>query len=159
MNEPQAVGDAFEATRTILAPMTMFGIPEVLLDEARGLWSIRQPGAPKPTIYRCEDVAACEIVEIEPERAEAPDGLKGVGEIVMNPMAVSRGNALRRGNRILGVVVQVTVHRPDAAPVEVNIKLWLRQLKRGTRACRNVMESARELKGVFDEMIAGQGNG
>ena len=139
MNEPQAVGDAFEATRTILAPMTMFGIPEVLLDEARGLWSIRQPGAPKPTIYRCEDVAACEIV--------------------MNPMAVSRGNALRRGNRILGVVVQVTVRRPDATPVEVNIKLWLRQLKRGTRAYRNVMESARELKGVFDEMIAGQGNG
>ena len=74
-------------------------------------------------------------------------------------LAEKTGAALTMANRILGVVVQVTVHRPDAAPVEVNIKLWLRQLKRGTRAYRNVMESARELKGVFDEMIAGQGNG
>ena len=85
---------------------------------------------------------------------------RGVGEIVMNPMAVSRGNALRRGNRILGVVVQRDRARGQMPrPSSVNIKLWLRQLKRGTRAYRNVMESARELKGVFDEMIAGQGNG
>ena len=45
---------------------------------------------------------------------------------------------------------------PDVDPIR--IKLWMRELKRGTRAYRNVMESAVGLKGDFDEM-AGGGNG
>ena len=55
MMEPQAVDGAFEATRTILAPMPTLGIPEVLADEGRGLWSVRQPGVEVPRVYRCAD--------------------------------------------------------------------------------------------------------
>ena len=48
MMEPQTDNGTFEATRTILAPMPVLGIPEVLVDEARGLWSVRAAGAEQP---------------------------------------------------------------------------------------------------------------
>ena len=71
MTEPQAVDGAFEATRTILAPMPMLGIPEVLADEGRGLWSVRQPGAEVPRVYRCADIRSCQVYEVEGEQQPA----------------------------------------------------------------------------------------
>lgn len=156
MDDLQAVEGVFTPTRTILSSAPMFGIPEVLLDEAHGLWSIRQPGMEQASVFRCADIASCEVEEIEAEVTPAPEGLRGLGEVFLNPMGVSRGNAARRKNRIYGVNVVVSMKMPDVDPIR--IKLWMRELKRGTRAYRNVMESAVGLKGDFDEM-AGGGNG
>ena len=77
MMEPQTDNGTFEATRTILAPMPVLGIPEVLVDEARGLWSVRAAGAEQPSIYRCSDIRSCEVFEVEPALS-APKNASGV---------------------------------------------------------------------------------
>ncbi len=156
MMEPQAVDGAFEATRTILAPMPMLGIPEVLADEGRGLWSVRQPGVEVPRVYRCADIRSCQVYEVEGEQQPVPEGLQGIGEIFMNPMAVSRANMARRGDRIFGVGVLVEM-AGLAEPVRIGI--WSRPLKRGSRSYRNVMGSAEELKSAIEGLMVGESDG
>ena len=152
MDEPRMEDGAFEATRTILAPMPVLGIPEVLLDEGRGLMSVRLPGADTARILRCADILSCEIYEVEGEEEPVPEGWRGLGEVFKNPLAVARGNAVRRHDRIFGAGVMLAL-AGSAEPVP--LCLWPRQLKRGTRAYRNIMESARELKHAIDEARAG----
>ena len=72
MDDLQAAEGVFTPTRTILSSAPMFGIPEVLLDEAHGLWSIRQPGMEQASVFRCADIASCEVEEIEAEVTPAP---------------------------------------------------------------------------------------
>ena len=156
MNEPQTVDGAFTATRTILSPAPMLGIPEVLLDEPHGLWSVRPQGAAHPTVFRCSDIASCKIVEEKAERQPTPEGFAGLGEVIMNPMTISRANAVRKGNHIMSVDVVVGLRQPDADPV--HIRLWTRPLKIGSRSYKNVLESAEEVKRIFTEMMV-EGNG
>ena len=156
MMEPQTDNGTFEATRTILAPMPVLGIPEVLVDEARGLWSVRAAGAEQPSIYRCSDIRFCEIFEVEGDQQPEPEGFRALGDILANPMAVSRANAARRRDRVFGVGVLVEMAEP-VAPVRIG--LWARQLKRGSRAYRNVVDSAQKLKRTFDTMITGELHG
>ena len=156
MMEPQAVGGAFDATKTLLASVPALGIPEVKLDEPRGLWSVRRPGMEEPAVHRVADIRSCIIEEVEGEQQPAPEGFRGIGEIFLNPMAVSRSNALRRGNRILGVDVVVELEQPLAP---VRITLWAQPLKRGTRSYRNVIDAAQSLKRAFDDLMTGEGHG
>ena len=156
MMEPQADNGTFEATRTILAPMPVLGIPEVLVDEARGLWSVRAAGAEQPSIYRCSDIRSCEVFEVEGDQQPEPEGFRALGDILANHMAVSRANAVRRRDRVFGIGVLVEMAEP-VAPVRIG--LWARQLKRGSRAYRNVVDSAQELKRTFDTMITGELHG
>ena len=98
----------------------------------------------------------CEVFEVEGDQQPEPEGFRALGDILANPMAVSRANAARRRDRVFGVGVLVEMAEP-VAPVRIG--LWARQLKRGSRAYRNVVDSAQELKRTFDTMITGELHG
>lgn len=147
----------YTGKRIILLPSAPFGIPEVLADDEAGTWSIRIPGFPTPKVYRCSDVVGCEVKELGhvATTEELPADLAGaqlVSEILKNPGKVAKRNRMKSGNFCDGVYLKVCLASTDEP---VYITMWAHELKRGTKAHKQVIESAETVKRSFDEMIEG----
>ena len=80
-------------------------------------------------------------------------GMAMLGEVLKNPGKVARANRYKSGAYCAGVYLEVTLRDPAAE--KLVIPLWGRELKRGSMAYRQVMESAGTVKAAFDEMIEG----
>lgn len=87
-----------------------------------------------------------------PRRRRGP-GYGHAGEVLKNPGKVARANRYKSGAYCAGVYLEVTLRDPAAE--KLVIPLWGRELKRGSMAYRQVMESAGTVKAAFDEMIEG----
>lgn len=142
--------------RTILLPSAPFGIPEVMANDAERTWSLRKLGTPDATVYAMADLKGCVVKELECEGTSGPaagetQGMQLLGEVLKNPGKVARANRYRGGSYCAGVYLEVTLADPDAEAIIIPI--WDRELKRGSMAYRQVIESAETVKAAFDGMI------
>ncbi len=148
--------------RTILLPSAPFGIPEVTANDAEGTWGLRKLGVPHPDVYAMADIASCTVRELECEGTAGPAvgearGMELLGEVIKNPGKVARANKYKGGAYCGGVYLEVTLRDPTAD--KLIIPVWGRELKRGSMAYRQVIESAETVKAAFDEMIEGGSRG
>lgn len=142
--------------RSILLPSAPFGIPEVTANDSAHTWSLRALGDPEPMVRPMAHLQRCVVKELECEGTAGPaadesQGMSMLGEILKNPGKVARANRYRGGAYCAGVYLEVVLREPGAE--KIVIPIWSRELKRGSMAHRQVIESAQTVKAAFDEMI------
>lgn len=156
MVKPEQIDATFEPTYTIMTESVVFGMPEVLQDEAHGLWSFKRARGGKRVVLTYDDIEACSVVEKGADAsAPRPEGAKGILSVLANPGAVSRDNAARSGKVCMGLSVEVVLRPPLATTLELPI--WQRPVRRSERLYREVREQADAIKARFDGMIASAG--
>ena len=148
--------------RTILLPSVLFGIPEVTANDSARTWSLRKWGNPDPMTYAMADLRGCAVRELECVGTAGPAvgeerGARMLGEVLRNPGRVARANRYRDGAYCAGVYLEITLCDPAAE--KIVIPIWGRELKRGSMAYRQVVESAETAKSAFDAMIEDSSRG
>ena len=118
-------------------------------------WSLRKLGNPQPDVYAWpmwQDA----LRSSSADRAATPSARAQRHVpcwVLKNPGKVARANRYKSGAYCAGVYLEVTLRDPAAE--KLVIPLWGRELKRGSMAYRQVMESAGTVRAAFDEMIEG----
>ena len=144
-------GMSFTVTRTLFDPPALSMLPAVYVDDGAQLWAVRLPSA-RPRILRFSDIVRAEVVEDDGEQDRqrlAEAGRKRLAKTLLNPNAISKANAAKKGRRGFGLGVAVAVRNSDAP---IQITFVTRAIRKDSAAYAQLHAAAESLRLEFEEM-------